>query len=127
MFHPDRGFPRLGGEKGPLHPHNIPQIEQLKHRQLPFRQSRFLDIDLQSPRSILQVQKLAFSHVPMGNDPARHPHAPSLLPTPPDLPCRFRSGKSRSKRIHPQTPHLLQLLSSRSQQRGEILAHRSKP
>ena len=108
--HADRFFARLGQKERSFHPKDVSQIQKLKNRSLFFRQGRFLDINLQPTGPVLQMEKLALTHVPMGNDAPGHPDLSSLLPVAPDLLGTFGIGKQPSKGIHAEFPQLGQLL-----------------
>jgi hypothetical protein len=112
IFHPYRGLSGFGGEKGSLHTQNVPQIEQIKNRTISFRQGGFLDVDLQPTPAILQMQKLALSHVAMGNDSASQLDLPPLFPSGSDFSRSFRAWKGTAKRVHAQLAKLFELLPS---------------
>ena len=123
-LHPYRRLPRFRQEESSLYPQDIPQIEKIENGQLFLRERRFLDVNLQPPRPILQVKELALPHIAMGHHPPCQSHLTPFLPPSPYLRRTLGSRKRPPKRIHPQFAQLSQLLPPYRHQVRHVFTHR---
>ena len=124
--HAQGRFPCFGDERLAFHPHEIAQVEQLENLVSLGPDFFGVDENLDAPRRIGQIEKVALAHVPVRGDPAGHPFAIPLCKAGADFFDGTRQIKALPKRrdsLFAQGEHLL----AADFKQGMSLFHIGKP